>query len=81
MAILILIAEAAAVLWFAAYFGLLATLYQSPKKVASAKPDPVGLSFISHARRAQFLGHGLLALYIGAASLNLAFGLGLDLPL
>ena len=81
MGAIILIAEAAALIWFAAYFGLLAEQYRASAGAVGPRPDPVGRTFVGNAKLAQVAGLGLLALYIAAASLNEILGLGLDLPL
>ena len=81
MVTLVLIAEAATVLWFAAYLGVLADLGRSAKGPSVAAPDPAGRCFLGQARLAQIVGHSLLVLYLAAASLNLVLGLGFDLPL
>ncbi len=81
MGVVILIAEAAAVMWFAAFCGLLVEQYRSSSGAPTSRPDAVGRTFVGNARLAHAVGLGILVIYIAAASLNQILGLGLDLPL
>ncbi len=81
MGLVILIAEAAAVLWLAVYLSLVRQLVRTPSSSSAPSADPAGRVFVRQARLAQWVGLSLLAGYLTAASVNLAFGLGLDLPL
>ena len=81
MGTVIYLAEAAAVLWFAAFFVLMGHQYRAGKAAVVGPQDTVGRTMLRHTRKAILLGLSIVFAYQAAATVNLTFGLGWDLPL
>ncbi len=81
MGYVVLAAEIAAVLWFLAFFALIAMQRRASAGAVAPRLDPIGPSLLRNAKGAFVVGLGALFSYSLVAVLDWVIGLGLGLPL